>query len=141
MTGPPDDALGLDTTVSEAGGARIRIVGDLDRDTADQLTEAALACLGTDPAPRRLRLDCAGLTWCDSLGLAALLMVHRTAVEAGVLLRLENQPAALRRLLATTGTARVFAGAAAGEDTTGARANGGPERAAGAPVPLPSPRA
>ncbi|MEW5351236.1 STAS domain-containing protein [Streptomyces sp. 16-176A] len=85
-----------------------RITGGLDRDTADELTEVAAALLGSGPSPRRPRLDRAGLTLCDSLGPAALLMVHREATGAGTRLRPAGRPAALRRLLDVTGTAHLF---------------------------------
>ncbi|GAB1332613.1 STAS domain-containing protein [Streptomyces sennicomposti] len=108
MTALPDDAFFAASAPDGAGVARIRVTGDLDRDTADALTEAAGALLGSDPPPRRLRLDCAGMTLCDSLGLAALLMIHREATEAGTRLHLDDRTAALRRLLDVTGTAHLF---------------------------------
>lgn len=64
--------------------------------------------LGSGPPPRRPRLDRAGLTLCDSLGPAALLMVNREATGAGTRLRPAGRPAALRRLLDATGTAHLF---------------------------------
>ncbi|MYS42790.1 STAS domain-containing protein, partial [Streptomyces sp. SID5998] len=69
-----------------------RITGGLDRDTADELTVTAAALLGCDPPPRRPRLDRAGMTLCDSLGPAALLMVHREAAGAGTRLRPAGRP-------------------------------------------------
>ncbi|MFJ1732675.1 STAS domain-containing protein [Streptomyces sp. NPDC088254] len=108
MTTPPDDTFDLSTAVDAAGDARIRITGDLDWDSADDLTEAARACLRADPPPPRLRLDCAAMTLCDSLGLAALLMVRREATAVGARLHLDDRPAHLERLLEVTGTAHVF---------------------------------
>ncbi|MFJ9742947.1 STAS domain-containing protein [Streptomyces sp. NPDC101166] len=108
MTTTPDDTFELSTAVDDVGDARIRITGDLDWDSADDLTEAARACLRADPPPRQLRLDCAAMTLCDSLGLAALLMVQREAVAAGARLRLDDRPAHLERLLEITGTDHVF---------------------------------
>ncbi|MGV9571781.1 STAS domain-containing protein, partial [Streptomyces nigra] len=109
-----DSVFHLDTALDATGDAHIRITGDLDWDSADELTEAARALLRADPAPRRLRLDCARLTLCDSLGLASLLMVHRASGEAGTPLHLDNRPEVLRRLLDLTGTAER----SAGPDTT-----------------------
>lgn len=48
------------------------------------------------------------MTLCDSLGPAALLMVHREATGAGTRLHPADRPAALRRLLDATGTADLF---------------------------------
>ncbi|MFB9463788.1 STAS domain-containing protein [Streptomyces cinereospinus] len=113
MTTHPDDTFELATALDDAGDAHIRITGDLDWDTADDLTEAARACLRADPPPRRLHLDCAGMTLCDSLGLAALLMIHRCAAEAGTGLHVDNRPAHLQRVLQITGTDHLFVGHAA----------------------------
>lgn len=109
MTADRYDAFDLVTTVDRSGVARIRLGGELDWETADDLTAAARSCLGADPPPRQLRLDCAGLTLCDSLGLAALLMIRRKADETGTRLHLDNRPAPLDRLLELTCTAYLFA--------------------------------
>ncbi|MBV2354121.1 STAS domain-containing protein [Streptomyces sp. J2-1] len=130
-----DDSFDLTTVRDEAGDPRIGIVGALDWDTADDLTRTASACLGADPAPRRLSLDCARLTLCDSLGLASLLMIQRRAAEVGTLLRLLNRPPSLQRILEITGTSDVLAanGAETGELTPPE-----PDRATtGAPLPPP----
>ncbi|MEU0674689.1 STAS domain-containing protein [Streptomyces sp. NPDC006172] len=134
MTTTPDDTFALSTAVDDAGDARIRVTGDLDWDSADDLTKAARACLRADPPPRRLRLDCAAMTLCDSLGLAALLMVQREASAAGARLRLDDRPAHLERLLDITGTAHVFTEVSEGE---GAATPGGPERRDSARPPRP----
>ncbi|MFF5187421.1 STAS domain-containing protein [Streptomyces sp. NPDC000345] len=113
------------TTLDAAGDARIRITGELDRDTDDELGRAATECPNADPAPRHLHLDCARLTLCDSLGLATLLMIHRDAATAGTRLHLDERPDVLQRLLRTTGTAHVFSDAAAAAH---ARTPGEPDR-------------
>jgi anti-anti-sigma factor len=118
----PEDGFQLTTTLNDAGEAHIRIAGDLDWDTADQLTRAATACLGTAPVPPGLLLDCARLTLCDSLGLSSLLMIHRQAGEVGVRLYLVNRPAALQRLLQITGTDHIFMDAAEDASATDAEA-------------------
>ncbi|MEV7452835.1 MULTISPECIES: STAS domain-containing protein [Streptomyces] len=128
-----DSVFHLDTALDATGDAHIRITGDLDWDSADELTEAARALLRADPAPRRLRLDCARLTLCDSLGLASLLMVHRACGEAGTPLHLDNRPEVLRRLLDLTGTAELFDGSA-GRAADAPDASG---EAGAAPPPAP----
>ncbi|MYS69508.1 STAS domain-containing protein [Streptomyces sp. SID5926] len=137
MTTHYDDSFGLTTTWDDNGNARIRITGDLDWDTAAELTRTAADCLRTEPAPRRLRLDCEHLTLCDSLGLASLLMIHRHATEVGTRLHLTNRPAALQRLFETTGTSHVFGNAASDAHDTD-RGNGGEQgHAAAARAPRP----
>jgi len=130
-----DSDFHLATTVDSSGDAHIRVTGDLDWDTADELTETARALLRADPAPRGLHLDCARLTLCDSLGLASLLMIHRTCADAGVRLHLDNRPAPLRRLLEMTGTAFLF------DDAAGTGAQEASGEAAAAPPPPPPPLA
>ncbi|AOT62334.1 MULTISPECIES: STAS domain-containing protein [Streptomyces] len=129
------DYLDLVTTVDGSGVARIRLGGELDWETADDLTAAARSCLTADPPPRRLRLDCAGLTLCDSLGLAALLMIHRKAGETGTPLHLDNRPPLLDRLLELTGTAYLFATA----EEAGGRMAAAEQAAATRPAPPPPP--
>ncbi|EGX56435.1 putative anti-sigma factor antagonist [Streptomyces zinciresistens K42] len=108
MNTSPDHIFDLATSLDAEGGARISITGDLDWDTAEELTAAARLCLGAEPPPRRLHLDCARMTLCDSLGLASLLMIHRAASGSATRLHLENRPTALQRLLEMTGTADLF---------------------------------
>jgi anti-anti-sigma factor len=86
----------------------VAVDGVLDYDTSDALVDAVtdrLACPGEGPGPwQDLRLDCAGLTWIDSSGLAALLMIRRRAGTASVTVHLDNRPAFLDRLLHLTDT-------------------------------------
>ncbi|CAL9595145.1 STAS domain-containing protein [Streptomyces sp. enrichment culture] len=133
MTADAHDALDVVTAVDSSGVARIRLVGELDWETADDLTAAALACLSAQPPPRRLHLDCAGLTLCDSLGLAALLTIYRRAQETGTGLYLDNRPALLDRVLELTCTAYLFAGPGEAD----AQGHGTAEQAAGTPPPGP----
>ncbi|MEU6532845.1 STAS domain-containing protein [Streptomyces sp. NPDC046928] len=125
-----DSDFHLETVLDAAGDAHIRVTGDLDWDSADDLTEAARALLRADPAPPRLHLDCARMTLCDSLGLASLLTIHRGCAEAGVRLHLDNRPAPLRRLLDMTGTAFLF------DDAPGTEV---PDASGSAPPPPPPP--
>ncbi|MEU3823160.1 STAS domain-containing protein [Streptomyces sp. NPDC030392] len=134
MTADRNDAFDLVTTLDRSGVARIRLAGELDWETADDLTAAARSCLSADPPPRRLHLDCAGLTLCDSLGLAALLMIRRKADEKGARLHLDNRPVLLDRILELTCTDHLFSdtGEADGQ------VPGAAEQAAGTrPVPPP----
>ncbi|MEV6960248.1 STAS domain-containing protein [Streptomyces sp. NPDC051207] len=109
MTTYPDGTFDLTMSLDDAGDAHIRITGDLDWGTAGDLTEAARTCMKADPPPRHLHLDCARMRLCDSSGLSALLMIHRTTTEAATRLHLDNRPPALDRLLEMTGTTHLFA--------------------------------
>ncbi|MFI1469292.1 STAS domain-containing protein [Streptomyces wuyuanensis] len=108
MTAFPDGAFALAIGSGGTGEVAVRIAGDLDVDSADDLIEAARTCLDAYPSPRLLRLDCEKLALCDSMGLAALLMIHRLATAAGARLRLDHRPELLERLLELTGTLDHF---------------------------------
>ncbi|MCQ0025528.1 STAS domain-containing protein [Streptomyces somaliensis DSM 40738] len=103
MTTSPDDSLRLAVTTS-GRELRITLAGDLDFDTADGLTRTVREHLAAHPAPDVLVLDCARLAFCDSTGLATLLMAHRLAAGSGTALHLHDRPGFLDRLLRQTGT-------------------------------------
>ncbi|WP_406390381.1 STAS domain-containing protein [Streptomyces sp. NBC_00887] len=98
------------TLIVEAGTgtARLHLVGDLDYDTSGELTRQADACLTEFPDLRELHLDCAGLRLCDSMGVSALLMVHRRTSARNVALHLHNPPPFLERVLDLTGIRKLF---------------------------------
>jgi len=93
-----------------ADGARLALRGELDLDTAPVLLDVVFDRLSG--AGRHglaeLEIDCSGLDFCDSSGLAALLLARQRAQAARVLLRLVRQPEHLRHLLRLTGIAALF---------------------------------
>ncbi|MDX2593811.1 MULTISPECIES: STAS domain-containing protein [Streptomyces] len=81
----------------------VRVAGELDYDTSDDLLEAVIEHLTGDQASLRdVRLDFSELTWIDSSGLSALLMIHRRASAMGAVLHLDNRPDVLERMLRIT---------------------------------------
>ncbi|GGL79792.1 hypothetical protein GCM10010129_24300 [Streptomyces fumigatiscleroticus] len=115
MTTPSPDFSLVVTAVPDA--LIVEVAGDLDRGTGEKLIRTVAERLTPDTAFRRLRLDFRHLTWIDSMGLSALLMVHHHADTAGVGLRLDRRPDFLERLLDLTGTFTYLTGIprAAGE--------------------------
>ncbi|PRH75979.1 anti-sigma factor antagonist, partial [Streptomyces solincola] len=109
MTTFPDDTFGLEVRSGDAMDVHVRISGDLDYDTAEDLLQTARRHLQADRPPRDFHLDCEQLTMCDSMGLAALLLIHRYALAAGSRLHLDNRPDLLEHLLELTGTLDHFA--------------------------------
>ncbi|MFJ8870274.1 STAS domain-containing protein [Streptomyces sp. NPDC102473] len=106
MTSPPSSfTLTVET---RRGSACLHLSGDLDHDTGDTVVEQAEQCLTGNFGLRDLRLDCAELTFCDSVGISSLLMIHRRTTAHSVRLHLDNQPPFLRRLLDITGIQRFF---------------------------------
>ncbi|MDJ1645305.1 STAS domain-containing protein [Streptomyces pakalii] len=83
---------------------RVRAEGYLDYDTCDDFLVKATRYLDQIPAPDVLHLDCAGIEGLDSMGLAALLMLHRRCTAARVTLNLERLHPTVDRILRLTGT-------------------------------------
>ncbi|AKZ54889.1 Putative anti-sigma factor antagonist (modular protein) [Streptomyces ambofaciens ATCC 23877] len=124
MTTRPQNDFHVTVTPSEADEVLLRLSGDLDYDSADELLAAARDRLALEPVPRVVRLDCARLTTCDSMGLATLLMIERIASDTGAALRLDGRPDFLRRLLEVTGTLDQFAPAPPAESPASADGEG-----------------
>ncbi|MFB7512016.1 STAS domain-containing protein [Streptomyces sp. NPDC056144] len=100
----PDHTFGVEAGTAPDGSLYVALSGDLAWDSADELLDAVRGGLAPRNAPTALRVDCAGLTLCDSTGLSALLTLHRLAEAAGAPLHLDRRPPFLDRLLLLTGT-------------------------------------
>lgn len=95
------------TTRVTATGPVLGIIGDLDHATAPELREA-LEGLSL-AAGQLLVLDLAGLAFCDSSGISALLSARILAVEQGARIALDAVPANTARILGILGLNHVFA--------------------------------
>ncbi|MFD7713405.1 STAS domain-containing protein [Streptomyces sp. NPDC059785] len=104
---PPPFTLSVE---AEPARITVRIAGDLDYETCDELLDTVAPYLDErrdaagSPDESSLHLDFGGLGSIDSMGLSALLMIRRRSDASGVRLRLEQRPTALERLLDMTGT-------------------------------------
>ncbi|MGW5734041.1 MULTISPECIES: STAS domain-containing protein [Streptomyces] len=96
-------------TVHVGGSLEFGVTDSLLATVTDHL-DRALA--GSRPV-RQLNLDLAGVTFVDSMGLAALLMARRVTDARGVALRLSRRPESLDRLLRLTCTFDYFMAPAA----------------------------
>ncbi|MDF3301530.1 STAS domain-containing protein [Streptomyces tropicalis] len=99
----------FDVTVVESAptALTVHVSGDLDYDTSEELVELVtrhLTRVGPAGEWEDLRLDFAELTWLDSMGLSALLMIRRRTGAARVTLHLDNRPDFLDRMLDVTNT-------------------------------------
>ncbi|BAJ26353.1 MULTISPECIES: STAS domain-containing protein [Kitasatospora] len=83
----------------------VRVEGELDHESCEELVRAVAAHLAAQPPYQVVRVDCAAMSLCDSMGLSALLQIRRDTDAAGRRLLLEHRPAHLDRLLRLTGTA------------------------------------
>ncbi|MER7196402.1 anti-anti-sigma factor [Streptomyces sp. CB01635] len=97
----------LTTTTREAAtGPVLEITGDLDHETAPELRKAMDAL--TLAAGQLLVLDLAGLDFCDSSGISALLSARSLAIEQGGGIALAAVPANTTRILGIVGLDQVF---------------------------------
>jgi anti-sigma B factor antagonist len=95
-----DQLLTIEATRLDAGHVRLRLTGDLDYDTAPELTAAAADLHGDE-----VLVDLSGISICDSSGLSALLVVQRSAR----VIHLTGVSPQLQRMLDRTGLAELLA--------------------------------
>ncbi|MER7995893.1 STAS domain-containing protein [Micromonospora chalcea] len=108
----PSQMLTIEVDRLDAGAVRVRLTGELDYDTAPELVEA-VARLRRDGC-QEVELDFGGVVLCDSSGLSALVVIHRSGTGA---VRLRNTNPQVRHLLDRTGLAELLA--APPRDVTG----------------------
>jgi anti-anti-sigma factor len=82
--------------------ASVRITGDLDYETADDLVEVATKLFEQNDLSD-LHLDFSETAFLDSAALSGLLLLHRRTSQADIALHLDNRPAFLDRVLQVTG--------------------------------------
>ncbi|MEU5384001.1 STAS domain-containing protein [Kitasatospora cineracea] len=92
-------------TAGPSRTATVPVEGELDYESCGELLRAVAAHLAARPRVDVVRVDCGGMSLCDSMGLSALLQVRRDVDAAGRRLLLDHRPAHLERLLRLTGTA------------------------------------
>ncbi|MCX5215916.1 STAS domain-containing protein [Kitasatospora sp. NBC_00240] len=89
-------------------GPIVQAAGELDLDAAPILDTALHRALAADPSADRLVIDLAGVTFCDSSGLGALLRARIATEQAGLTLHLARPAHAVAKVLELTGAYRVF---------------------------------
>ncbi|GAA4877641.1 STAS domain-containing protein [Kitasatospora terrestris] len=93
----PDDSAPRTVTVP--------VEGELDHENCEDFLRTVAERLAAAPGAEVLRVDCRGMSLCDSMGLSVLLQIRRDMDAAGRRLLLDHRPAQLDRLLHLTGTA------------------------------------
>ena len=91
------------TITTTARSACLRVVGDLDYLTIDELVDTATQLLAQQVDLANLHLDFDGLTFLDSAALSGLLLICRRTSQAGVRLHFDHRPPILERALHVTG--------------------------------------
>jgi anti-anti-sigma factor len=95
----------FDEQVSEDGSCIIMIGGDVDLAVVDEL----LACARNNLAvANAVELDLADVSFIDSTGLGALVLIRQEAAALAKPLTLRNVPPSVVRLLQITGLGDVF---------------------------------
>ncbi|GAB3183470.1 anti-anti-sigma factor [Micromonospora palomenae] len=100
----PSQLLSIEVTRLDAGGARLRLTGDLDFDSAPELI--AVAAQARADGHRELLIDVAGVALCDSSGLSAFVVIGRGGAGP---VRLTGVNPQLQHLLDRTGLAELLA--------------------------------
>jgi anti-sigma B factor antagonist len=89
------------------GTVVLTAVGEVDRDSGQELREVADRAFRR--GRRRVVLDLAKVTFCDSSGLSLFIDLHRRADADGGWLRMAGLPAELRSMLRVTHLDQLFA--------------------------------
>ncbi|WP_420078655.1 STAS domain-containing protein [Streptomyces sp. JL4002] len=94
--------------MQQARGAVIALRGELDFDSVVQLHEAGDEEAARGPGAGVVVVDCAGLTFCDSSGIGALLRLYHQLAGKERVLRLAAVPSSVARLFSVTGLDQIF---------------------------------
>jgi anti-anti-sigma factor len=104
-----DDLTGFDLiAVLDGDHARVAITGDLDINSAPRLITSMMDL--TAPPIRRIELDCRGVTFLDSVGVRALIVIRNEAEHADVDLLLVEPSMAVSRVVEMTGLTGFLTG-------------------------------
>lgn len=88
---------------SGEGGVRLALHGELELATVDRLHQHVRRELAADRPPRRLVVDLAEVTFCDSTGLGALIEARAAAADRGVCFLAINPSGMTRKIMEVTG--------------------------------------
>nr|WP_296076471.1 STAS domain-containing protein [uncultured Actinoplanes sp.] len=88
---------------------RLSVIGELDRDTVQRL-EAAVADAVEREDVNGLLVDFAGVTFCDSSGIAALDRAYALATQRSLPFRLSNIQPSVERVLDIVGLLDILTG-------------------------------
>ncbi len=102
VTEPAEDYLRIAVTADGAYRTRLRLIGELDRQTSPLLTAAVTRALER-LEPETIELDLAELTLTDAGGIRCLLRCRLMACDAGTRLVLHNPTPTMVRVLDALG--------------------------------------
>jgi anti-anti-sigma factor len=117
------------TLTTAPRSACMRLTGDLDSESIDELVDTASQLLAEQGDLVDLHLDFSELTFLDSAALTGLLLISRRTSHSDVELRLDHRPPFLDRVLQVTGLFEHFitsdSDAAVGDSTLLSQARSG----------------
>jgi anti-anti-sigma factor len=93
-------------SAQDADESSLAVAGEIDMSTAESFYEQARALI--DSRTSMLVLDLGEVTFCDSLGVAALVRIYKHAIAAGCRLRLTNVRSHVAHILEISGLDQVF---------------------------------
>jgi anti-anti-sigma factor len=110
MTGGQRVSEALAVSSAERQGVTVvTAMGDIDVDSAESLREVLFAAVDkAGVAVPHVVVDCAGVHFCDSVGLNVFLLAWRRAERLGVVIRLAGVRPAVTRVFQLTGASAAF---------------------------------
>jgi anti-anti-sigma factor len=93
--------LSITTAPVGDGIMGVCVAGEVDLETAEQVTDAVRTALAG--RPREVHIDMAAVTFLDSSGIRTLLQAHREAADQQVVLRVVNAHQRVAKVLEITG--------------------------------------
>ena len=98
-----ESRLSIGTEMTAAGAVWIRVAGEVDRDNAHELSDAALHTVRRIPPRQAVVLDLAGVPFLDAAGVAALVTVHEAARVRDVTVTVTGLRPHVRTIVAVSG--------------------------------------
>ena len=110
MTGTALSSSGnISITVDHAGSdALVRLDGRIDVDSSPDLRDCLRAIWSTEPLPRTITVDLAGVSYIETSGVATLIEALRMARHRQTNFRLQGLSGAVLRLFEVTGVLALF---------------------------------
>ncbi|MER8188425.1 STAS domain-containing protein [Kitasatospora sp. NPDC094015] len=102
----PDFALAMAVHTHPSGATILTITGELDYHTAPRLSRTVEGIALTAAVP--LVLDASGLSFCDSIGVSALISAYQRATTASAPFAVAGVGRDLAQILRITGVDRIF---------------------------------
>jgi anti-anti-sigma factor len=101
--------IDVNTRVLSGTVMRVSVAGEIDMATVQQLDAALAAAIGRKGATA-VEVDFAGVTFCDSTGIAALDQAYAAATERSLPFRLIDVQPGVSRVLAIVGMLEILTG-------------------------------